>query len=163
MKQKSCIACERVKPLTDFYRHPQMKDGHLGRCKECQKALSTASRAAKLEQYRAYDRQRGDLPHRIIARQAYQKTEQGKKRLAAGSSAWASRNPLKRKAHIWVGNAIRDGRLIRDICEKCGSENVTAHHDDYEKPMEVRWFCGPCHRAHHKAEREALRKSSQEI
>lgn len=129
----------------------------MGRCKECQKALSKASRAADLKRYQEHDRQRGNLPHRLKAVAAYQKTERGKERMAAGSKAYQARYPEKRKAHVWVGNAIRDGRLIRGVCETCGAEKVQAHHDNYDKPFEVRWFCRSCHVAHHKAEREAMR------
>ena len=157
LKRKPCISCQRVLPLAAFYPHPQMRDGHLNKCKECQKAAVRAVRAANPEYYRAYDRQRGDLPHRLAAVAAYQKTKRGREQLNAKSKEWVKRHPEKRKAHVWVGNAIRDGRLIRSPCEMCGAEKVTAHHDDYTKPMEVRWFCGPCHRAHHKAERETMR------
>jgi len=34
-ESKSCIVCGISKPLTDYYKHPQMGDGHLGKCKEC--------------------------------------------------------------------------------------------------------------------------------
>src|SRR5262245_57245350 len=33
--QKVCQKCGVVKPLTDFYRHPSTKDGHLNTCKPC--------------------------------------------------------------------------------------------------------------------------------
>ena len=35
--EKICFKCSQIKPLTDYYKHPQMGDGHLGKCKECTK------------------------------------------------------------------------------------------------------------------------------
>jgi hypothetical protein len=37
---KRCITCLVVKPLNDFYAHPQMKDGYLNKCKDCSKKQS---------------------------------------------------------------------------------------------------------------------------
>jgi ribosomal protein S27AE len=83
---------------------------------------------------------------------AYSKTETGIERRRAAVSNWITRNPEKRKAQVAVGNAIRDGRLTRGTCEKCGSPKVHAHHDDYTKPLEVRWLCPQHHSDHHREE-----------
>lgn len=54
--------------------------------------------------------------------------------------------PLKVAAHTAVGHAIRDGKLQRQACERCAAtRNVVGHHDNYLKPLDVRWLCKSCH------------------
>lgn len=71
-------------------------------------------------------------------------------------------DPILRVRHDarWkLNREIAAGRIERQPCEVCG-ERAQAHHDDYNKPLDVRWLCRSCHRAHHAAA-EAAGKTSK--
>ena len=44
---KKCFKCLTVKPLDDYYKHPQMGDGHLNKCKECAKQDAKVGRVPR--------------------------------------------------------------------------------------------------------------------
>jgi len=68
---------------------------------------------------------------------------------------YRNRHPQKVKAHMDVRNAIKTGLLVRGVCEVCSCEKVEAHHDDYNRPLYVRWLCKTHHKEHHVAMRDA--------
>lgn len=147
---KACKICGLVKPLSDYYKHPKMADGHLGKCKECQKAASTSARNANIERYREYDRERSDLPHRVEARSNYSKTRDGKAAHARANSSYRERNPERQAANTAVGNALRDGKLFKLPCWECGStKRVEGHHPAYSMPLDVIWLCKSHHQQLH--------------
>lgn len=65
----------------------------------------------------------------------------------------------KLEARTLVSNAIRAGTLVRQPCGQCGAPYVHAHHDDYARPLDIRWLCPSCHMAHHAAIRQQNRRS----
>lgn len=55
----------------------------------------------------------------------------------------------RKKAREIFNHYLRDNHIERMPCEICGAK-AEAHHDDYEKPLEVRWLCFKHHREWHK-------------
>jgi len=142
---KICFKCGIPKELNEFYKHPQMADGHLNKCIECAKADVLRHRAANLDAVQAYDRERGKLPHRLANVRAYHKTHPAI--ITKARKRYAAKYPERQAATVAVNNAVRDGRLIKQPCEVWGEIKVEAHHDDYTKPLEVRWLCNKHHKA----------------
>jgi len=150
--QKKCFRCHQELSLNDFYAHPQMADGHLNKCKECAKKDISKNRNKNIKYYRKYDRERGS-----------RQTKESRRK-------YREKYPNKCKAHWIVNNSIRDGKLFREPCEHktkkfkeiflmilCGKKNTHAHHDDYLKPLNIRWLCPEHHSEWHK-ENEAVNK-----
>jgi hypothetical protein len=157
---KRCFKCGSEKPLSDFYRHSKMADGHLNKCKDCTRADVQGNRANRLDYYREYDRRRADLPHRVKMREEYTQTERGKAATAAGKAALDSRNKDKKRAHLSVKRALFSGAIDKpSSCSCCGASGVRieGHHPDYTKPLDVIWLCSPCHKAEHKRMRDEQR------
>lgn len=52
----------------------------------------------------------------------------------------------QQRVNRWISN----GYIKKQPCEVCGSEPAHAHHDDYTRPLVVRWLC-PVHHSewHH--------------
>ena len=60
-------------------------------------------------------------------------------------------DPKKVTARKLANQAARRGYITKAPCEICGAAKVEAHHDDYDKPYEVRWLCIKHHREVHKS------------
>ena len=130
---KICSKCYEKKPTTEFHRSAINKDGLCGYCKICHnKQASKSKKNKKLLSY---------------------------KQLAPNKKFWLQENKLKKKAHGDVAYAILTGKLVRQPCERCGTtQNVVAHHEDYNKPLEVLWLC----KYHHKERHMEIEKENKD-
>lgn len=95
-------------------------------------------RAKQSEWNKAWREENANTPERL-ARKAEQ--------MKSYREAHATR--AHHEARWKVRRAIESGRLTRQPCEVCGVSPTHAHHDDYSKPLEVRWLCPHHHREHH--------------
>lgn len=119
--KKTCSQCFEEKFLTEFSKHT--RDGYRSECKKCssiQKQLYRIKYKDKITEYRVN---------------------------------YVKQYPYKVKAHSRVTAAIHSGQLVSaKICQAIGcneTKNIEGHHDDYNKPLDVRWFCRQCHRGFH--------------
>lgn len=62
---------------------------------------------------------------------------------------WHRRDAIGQSAGRIARKAIKKGLLVRQPCEICGALRVDAHHEDYSKPLQVRWLCRKHHRQRH--------------
>ena len=96
-------------------------------------------RAKQSEVFRAWQEKNGNTPERL-ARKAEQM------RGYAKAHGTREHHQARRK----VRHEIEMGRLVRQPCEVCGGvEKIHAHHDDYTRPLSVRWLCQFHHHEHH--------------
>lgn len=134
MVTKTCFKCETEKPRSEFYAHPMMGDGLLGKCKECAKNDVRMYRATA-PAARAYDAVRSTDP------------ERKRKKLARNQKARLE-HPEKYAAHRLVHRAVKRGDLVKKPCLVCGEQKVEAHHEDHSQPLAVIWLCPLHHRRH---------------
>jgi hypothetical protein len=78
-------------------------------------------------------------------------------KLTRAASSRLKTDRVKINARVRVQGAVREGRIVRPSnCSQCGIETIPqGHHDDYGKPLDVRWLCVDCHAAYHASERRS--------
>lgn len=64
---------------------------------------------------------------------------------------WQKNHPEAKKAHQKVHYALITGKLIKPKnCQNCNKiKRLSAHHEDYSKPLIVIWLCSSCHKLRH--------------
>lgn len=65
----------------------------------------------------------------------------------------------RKKARVMFNHYLRDNHIERQPCEICGAK-AEAHHDNYDKPLDVRWLCFKHHRQWHHDNPELLEGKS---
>ena len=161
---KTCRICSQEKPLTEFYKKSDMRDGHLSLCKKCHKERSVSWQKENKERVNENSRKRAKTEEVKARRKKQYTSEQGRKNAREAVKRYRQKKPMVDVAHRFIRLAIAKGLIKRETsCSECASaETIEAHHDDYTKPDVIRWLCKSCHETWHRFNKPIYQKSPEE-
>jgi hypothetical protein len=115
METKICFKCGVSKPLQEFYKHKEMWDGHVNKCKECNKQDVRDNYRANIEYIKAYDK--------IRKKKGYVKPTKSKRVIKFSMDMYktfkGSSNEY-RNLHHWIESILgKPGK-----CTNCGRDGL---------------------------------------
>lgn len=135
---KKCFKCGVIKGRGEFYKHPQMADGLLGKCKECNKKDTNERYLLKLQD-----------PVWANKERKRQREKERRRRESGLVKKYKKAQYVRPKANAALGAAVKSGKIKREPCAVCGKEKAQAHHEDYSKHLDVVWLCTRHHADRH--------------
>ncbi len=115
--------------------------GWLHQCNECGKEFKGRAEAQYCSSSCSFMR---------TAQKGYPRYGKDNPNWRGGKKVHWNRTPQIAKARDAVGYQVLIGKLIPQPCELCGNVfRTVAHHEDYDKPLDINWLCCSCHRHVH--------------
>lgn len=117
-----CQKCRKYKKYVHVHTHRITKDGELKNyywCRDCNT-----------------ERQR-----------KFRSTKHGRESTRKATARSIAKHWEKQKARITLNYYVRTGKIVRPkVCSSCKkSKKVEGHHEDYSRPLVVKWVCRQCH------------------
>jgi hypothetical protein len=128
-KEKYCRGCKETRPVSFFHPRKDRPCGYYASCRLC------VNKRGALYKRKNFER---------IKQKFKPKKRPASKRME-DFQKMKEKFPEKIMARTICRNAVALGKLKRLSCEECGEGKSQAHHEDYSKPLDVKWLC----RKHH--------------
>jgi len=147
MVTKICSKCNIQKPLDAFHNKAGGKYGKTKICKLCRKELDkkTYCTSEYRKHHREYEKQWRDShpkQNKTIHQNWYCNNHD--EIIKRNHTVYSKQ--IKTRAILW--NAYESGQIKKPSkCEICAEKTAVlhAHHDDYDKPLDIIWVCPKCH------------------
>lgn len=149
VERKTCKLCGESKPPTEFYVEKRAQDGLRSRCKACVLTATNAYKKRNPDKVRELSRRHRERNPEVAREEKRRWARNNPEKRRQLRNEWRAANREKSRAHSAVARALKGGTLKKSsTCEDCGtSGRIEAHHDDYSRPLDVRWLCARCHRS----------------
>lgn len=128
MELYGCARCKGMFWEDEMALHSNTNGGYYTYCRSCNATRAREWRQCNREHYNKNDRLR--------------------------KKATRTESPHILTARMQAFRAYPDGQP----CEVCGTTPAQRHHDDYSKPLEIRWLC-PVHHKEVASSRELITQS----
>ncbi len=172
--KKLCKNCKNEKDSTDFYKDYRVVDGLYAICKQCHQNKYGCSNGQGKKQRVVKDYITSQIRRqqmKVYFKEYYSKNKEYfrnrqrttyREKYLLSLENWRKNNPgyfeeyknkpgeyKKYQARQRLNQAVYKGKIIKYPCEICGNEKSEAHHDDYNKPLDVKWLCKLHHEEYH--------------
>jgi hypothetical protein len=123
MKTKKCYSCDKIKPLEEYHKSRNEKDGHAYECKECKNARNVQYRIDNIEKISKYNKKYYSNPDARKRQADWTKQPHVKKRLQLKRKANAEQRKKKNRAVLKAHRAQASGLIKKQTkCECCNKE-----------------------------------------
>jgi hypothetical protein len=142
----NCRKCNIELNLNEFTENQIKRKRWI--CKPCHNAYRREDCKKKKLEGRPYKQRAMGQEYHLAYRRKWAASNRDKVNKYAKEAR--ERDRVKYLARDTLNKAVTQGRVIKHPCVKCGNEKSEGHHEDYNKPLEVVWFCRKHHAEYHK-------------
>jgi hypothetical protein len=146
--KRICYTCKEEKDLQVFSKEKRTKTGYSYLCKECDKERAKKYKEKNIDKWK-------DSKKRYLDKKVEEDPDFFKKRyirfkekILKGYERYIPTHRKEINARNLINLHIRRGKLMKpNHCSNCLgiSKKIEAHHEDYNKPLEIIWVCSKCH------------------
>lgn len=144
---KTCNLCSACKDISEFPKNR-------GKCKSCY----NSTRKRNPENEKRIKREWEERNREKRNERARRWVNENQNKVTEYHTSRRRIDPVPDRARHAVHRAVKRGEILKsEHCQRCGiGGKISAHHEDYEKPLDVMWLCRKCHCDRHAEMKEAV-------